>query len=131
MIRGWGVQLAELLNHIRRGTVQATLKEGRNSLPELAGGEEGQSATNSGSRGGRWGGSVGEGTWVGDEVAAREADEELWRGASDDKGGGLESLSLKSRRQRRRPPTRGGSRAPGRARRTGTRSERWERLEVR
>ena len=84
--------------------MQATLKDGRSSLPELAGGEEGQSATNSGSRGA---GVVvsGEGTWVAEEVAAREADEVLWRGASDDKGGGLESLSLRSRRQRRRPPT--------------------------
>ena len=59
MIRGWGVQLAQLVNHIRRGGVQATLKEGRSSLPELAGEEEGKSETNSGSRGGSYGGSIG------------------------------------------------------------------------
>lgn len=36
-----GMQLAKLINHIRRGRVQATLKERGGSFPELASGEKG------------------------------------------------------------------------------------------
>ena len=91
MIRGWGVQLAQLVDDIRRGGVQATLKEEEAAFRSWPAERRARARRTVAAEAAAGVVVSGEGTWVADEVA----DEELWRGASDNKGGGLERLSLK------------------------------------